>query len=116
MSEAKINVQIASLILDILLKNGHSAADIDTVEEYSAVMEKDFKKYTGVRVQGSGSVLQCPNSSVRLFLPERLNAFVMGHTHTDAKPFIHLIPDGECVVSPIADYNCTFEEEKPIGA
>ena len=79
------------------------------------MMDKDFKKYTGVRVQGNGGILQGSNSSARLFLPKRLNAFVMGRVHTDVQPFIHLIPDGECLVSPIVDYSCTFNEEKPNG-
>ena len=78
-------------------------------------MAKNFKKYTGVQVQNNGGVLQGPNSSVKLFIPKRLNAFVMGHAHTDVKPFLHLIPDGECLVSPIVDYNCTFNREKPNG-
>ena len=82
----------------------------------SVVMQKDFKNYAGVRVRGNGAVLQAPGSAVKLTAPTGLDAFVMGHVHTDPKPFLHLIPDAECLVSPVVDYHCFFNEDKPGSA
>ena len=67
----------------------------------------------GIQVNGKSAVLQAPDSAVRLHVPKGLYAFIMGHVHTEAKPFHHVIPDGECLVSPIVEYLYISKQEAP---
>ena len=74
-----------------------------------ALIQKGYRTYTGMRVFGQGGVLQCPDSAVELLIPEGLSRFVMGHIHTDVQPFIHAIPEGECVIAPVVEYHASMK-------
>ena len=63
-------------------------------------------------MQGNDCILQGPKSSVKLHIPQDLDAVAMGHAHTDVKPFLHVIPEGECLVSPVAEYHYTAKKTK----
>ena len=80
----------------------------------SATFHKGYKQFTGVRVHGESAVLQGPGS-VQLHIPEGLLGFISGHAHTDPTPFLDHIPESECLVSPIVEYNCSFSYSCPIG-
>ena len=34
----------------------------------------------------------------------------MGHVHTNPKDFLHVIPEGECLISPIVEIQCISEK------
>ena len=53
-------------------------------------------------------MLQGPGSDVQLHIPEGLHGFISGHAHIDLTPFLDHIPESECLVSPIIEYNSTF--------
>ena len=74
-----------------------------------ALFQKGYRTYTGMRVFGQGGVLQCPDSTVELLIPEGLEGFIMGHVHTDAKRFIHAIPNEECVIAPVVEYHVSIK-------
>ena len=73
---------------------------------YSATFHKGYKLFSGIRVHGERTALQGPESDVQLHIPEGFYGFISGHTHTDLTPFLGYIPESECLVSPIAEYNC----------
>ena len=75
---------------------------------YSVTFNKGYKLFAGVRLNGEKSVLQGPGSDVQLHIPEGLHGFISGHAHTDPAPFLDHIPESECLVSPIVEYNCTL--------
>ena len=81
---------------------------------YSALIRKNSTTYACTRVQRNSFTLQGPNSSVKLHVPPDVDAVVMGHAHTDVKPFLHVIPGNECLVSPVAEYHCTPKEGKDV--
>ena len=58
-------------------------------------------------------MLQGPGSDVQLHIPEGLHGFISGHAHTDPTPFLDHIPESDCLVSPIAEYNCSFTSSCP---
>ena len=60
-------------------------------------------------------MLQGPGSDVQLHIPEGLHGFISGHAHTDPTPFFDHIPQSECLVSPIAEYNCSLISNCPEG-
>ena len=53
-------------------------------------------------------MLQGSGSDVQLHIPEGLHGLISGHAHTDPTPFLDHIPQSDCLVSPIADYNCSL--------
>ena len=60
-------------------------------------------------------MLQGPGSDVQLHIPEGLHGFISGHAHTDPTPFLNHVPESECLVSPIAEYNCTLTDNSQSG-
>ena len=60
-------------------------------------------------------MLQGPESEIKLHIPEGLHGFISGHAHTNPTPFLNHIPESECLVSPIAEYNCFFTSSCPKG-
>ena len=72
---------------------------------YIVVFNKGYREFAGIRLMGRRAVLQNPQSSVKLHVSEDLKGFVYGHMHTDPSPFLHAIPESECLVSPIVDYH-----------
>ena len=76
---------------------------------YSSVtFHKGYKMFCGIKLNGKSAVLQGPRSDVQLHIPEGLHGFISGHAHTDPTPFLNVIPESECLVSPIMEYNCSF--------
>ena len=53
--------------------------------------------------------MRLPASEVELHIPKELDAFFVGHVHTNPKDFLHIIPGGECLVSPIVEFQCIPE-------
>ena len=60
-------------------------------------------------------MLQGPVSDVQLHIPEGIHGFISGHAHTDPALFLDHIPETECLVSPIIEYNCSFTSSCPKG-
>ena len=77
------------------------------------MFHKGYRLYFGVQVNGEKAVLQGPGSDVQLHIPEGLHGFISGHAHTDPTPFLDHIPESDCLVSPIAEYNCSFTSSCP---
>ena len=72
--------------------------------------------YCGIKVNGKSAVLQGSKSAVKLYIPEGIHGFISGHAHTDPTPFLNVIPESECLVSPIVEYNCFFRSNcRPNG-
>ena len=86
-----------------------------TTRYRSAMFHKGYRLYFGVRVNGQKAVLQGPGSDVQLHIPEGLYGFISGHANTDPTPFLDHIPESERLVSPIAEYNCSFTGSCPKG-
>ena len=80
---------------------------------YSALIWRGFNACACVRVRGRSVILQGPDSDLELHVPDDLDAFIMGHAHTDSAAFLHEIPAGECLVSPVAEYRCVFRNNVP---
>ena len=88
-----------------------TAATDQRKRTYSAVTHKGFKRITGIRVRGESAVLQAPKSAVKLYIPEGLDAYVSGTVHTDPTPFLHAIPQSECLISPIVEYHLVSDDK-----
>ena len=56
-------------------------------------------------------ILKAPDSDVRLHVPPEVEAFVYGHTHTGIQHFLSHIPKDECLIAPIAEYQCVHKDE-----
>ena len=88
-----------------------TAATDPSKRTYSAVTHKGFKRITGMRVRGERAVLQAPKSAVKLYISEGLDAYVFGTVHTDPTPFLRAIPQSECLISPIVEYNLVSDDK-----
>ena len=88
---------------------------VDRKERYSVTFHKGYKLFSCVQVNREKAVLQGPYSAVELHIPEGLHGFISGHAHTDPTPFLNVIPESECLVSPIVEYNCSFTKNSPEG-
>ena len=75
------------------------------VGTYSTLMWKGNKQFSGVRVKGNRAVLQGPKSDIKLYIPQNVDGYISGHVHIDPALFLHIIPDSECLVAPIVEYN-----------
>ena len=75
------------------------------VGNHSAEFQKGYRNYFGVRVQGTGGLLQGSASDVLLYIPKGLQAFVYGYIHTNPWPFRQHIPEDHCLVAPIVEYH-----------
>ena len=93
-------------------RNLEQLGPVETTDEtnYTVVFNKGYRRFAGIRLLGRTAVLQAPQSSVKLYAPEGLDGFVYGHMHTDPAPFIHAIPESECLVSPVVDYHMLIKE------
>ena len=81
---------------------------------YSTVVRKGRKKFFGIRVKGESTVLQGPDSDIKLYIPPGMNGVISGRVHTDPTPFIHAIPKSECLIAPIVDYHVSnFSQHSP---
>ena len=88
---------------------------VDRKERCSVTFHKGYKLFSCVQVDGKKAVLQGPYSAVELHIPEGLHGFISGHAHTDPTPFLNVIPESECLVSPIVEYKCSFTKNSPEG-
>ena len=74
----------------------------------SVTFHKGYKLFCGIYVNGQSTLLQGPESDVKLHIPEGLHGFISGHAHTDPTPFLNIVSESECLVSPIVEYNCSL--------
>ena len=75
------------------------------IGSHSVEFQKGWRTYFGVRVHGSGGILQNKASDVLLYISKGLHAFVYGFIHTDPWPFLQEIPHDHCLVAPIVEYH-----------
>ena len=75
------------------------------IGSHSVEFQKGWRTYFGVRVHGSGGILQNKASDVLLYISKGLHAFVYGIIHTDPWPFLQEIPEDHCLVAPIVEYH-----------
>ena len=93
----------------ILFLSGPSQEGYHSKDTYCSVtFHKGYKLFCGIYVNGQSAVLQGPGSAVKLHIPEGLYGFISGHAHIDPTPFLNHIPETECLVSPIVEYNCSL--------
>ncbi len=71
---------------------------------HSAFMTKGHLKYFCKRVHGQKTRLQDENSDVILFVPEDKHGLLIGCIHTELTPFLTTVPDTECFVSPVPEF------------
>ena len=83
------------------------------VEPTQLVFCRGYKQFYGIRVRGNRAVLQGPKSDVKLQVPPGLHGLISGHMHTDPTPFLHAIPESECLVAPIVDYTTGTQKLSP---
>ncbi len=55
-------------------------------------------------VNGTAMTVQAPNSDVILLVPRGVHGVILGTIHTDHSRFAHLVHQGECIVSPICEF------------
>ena len=75
------------------------------IGSHSVEFQKGRRTYFGVRVHGTGGILQNKASNVLLYISKGLHAFVYGYIHTDPGPFLQEIPEDHCLVAPIVEYH-----------
>ena len=102
----------ADLLSSVDVQKLQTDVTLNTKGTFAALLHKGFKTYACIRVKGNAAVLQGPNSATELHIPKGIDAFITGYSHTNATPFLHEIPDGECLVSPVADYHIIYKGGK----
>ena len=63
-------------------------------------------------IYGEASTIQGPNSEVKLQTPKGAYGVLFGTVHTNHQQFLHLIPDSDCLISPVCEYGFHPDEEK----
>ena len=75
-----------------------------------ASLVKGNIRYICRRCDGRSIVLNDIDSLVRLDIPEGVHGLIITHTHTFFSPFLTVIPESECFISPVPEY-CFIPEE-----
>lgn len=68
-----------------------------------ATTQKNYKKLITTVSLGESITLQAPDSDVSLSIPEYSPGIYTMAVHTDVTEFLTIIPDDECVVSPVVE-------------
>lgn len=84
-------------------------------EAYSASIVKGYKSYICKRATGVPTDLQEENSEVKIEIPANVLGLVFGHTHTSFIPFLGHVPDSECFISPIPEYQFIPDKDQTLG-
>ena len=71
---------------------------------HSAHFHKNYKDYFVSMVHGGGSVVQDPESDVRLEVAHSVKTVVMQHLHTDYELVRNAIPQKECLITPVVEF------------
>ena len=80
-------------------------------EYCSASFVKGNMRYICRRCDGNSTILKDIYSAVRLDIPEWVHGLIIGHTHTFFSPFLAVIPESECFISPIPEYYFMPDED-----
>ena len=74
-------------------------------------MYQNSKKYNATASHGESKVLQGDGSEVSLTLPQGSQGVYMTRVHTDPSRFHGVIPDNECIISPLVEVeNIPFQK------
>ena len=74
-------------------------------------MYQNSKRYNITASHGESKVLQGDGSEVSMTLPEGSQGVYMTRVHTDQSQFHGVIPDNECIISPLVEVeNIPFQE------
>ena len=79
---------------------------------HSAYFHKNKKDYFVSVVSVEGSVVRDPDSNVALEVTENVKTVVMQHSHTNFELVRNAIPQKECLISPVVQFQ-TVELEGP---
>ena len=63
-------------------------------------------------LDGEHSIIQAPNSDVRLQAPKGVHGVVFGTVHTNHQQFLYLILDSDCLICPVCEYVFHPDETK----
>ena len=75
-------------------------------------MYKNLRRTFATVTQGEPRILQAPDSDVSLHIPEGSEGLFTMKVHTDHTRFPGVIPDKECIISPIVEIEHKKQEEK----
>ena len=76
------------------------------------IMQLNLRRTIATVTQGKPKVLQAPDSDVSLHIPEGSKGLFTMRVHTDDTRFPGVIPDDECIVSPLVEVeHKTLSEE-----
>ena len=56
-------------------------------------------------IHGSAVTIQALHSDVILHVPDGVYGIILGNIHTDHWRFRHLIPENDCIISPICEFH-----------
>ena len=73
--------------------------------QYRTSFHKDRTKFYSTLTTMDGHSLQVASSAVTLNVAERIRAVITHAIHTNCTQFKNLIPDTECLISPIVEYS-----------
>ena len=73
--------------------------------QYRTSFHKDRTKFYSTVTTMGGISLQVASSAVTLNVAEGIRAVIIHAIHTDCTQFKNLIPDTECLISPIVEYS-----------
>ena len=62
-------------------------------------------------IQGEACVIQAPDARVTLQVPKGIYGKLFGTVPTSHQQFLHLIPDSDCLVCPVCEYEFHPDEE-----
>ena len=67
------------------------------------IMSQNFRRIIATVTQGEARILQAPDSDVSLHIPKGSLGLFTLMVHTDHTRFPGVIPDGECIISPLVE-------------
>ena len=67
------------------------------------IMKQNLRRIIATVSQGEARILQAPDSDVSLHIPEGSLGLFTLRVHTDHTRFSGVIPDGECIISPLVE-------------
>ena len=76
-------------------------------DTWSFLIQKAYKEFAGLTVNGTKVLLQHPGSDVIIHIPDGVHGVVMTHAHTNFRPFLDAVPESECFVGPVVEVHCS---------
>ncbi len=103
--DKKIIVFFLSHLISDALHVEVGELDTSPKTEYPAVMHKKWQMYVATKTNREGLKLQGPNSDVEVEVLQAIQGTLVGHVQLNPEAFLKHIPETECLIAAIPDYN-----------